>query len=311
VEVQTQAQPEVPEAPETTSQQPDAPKPQQQAEVAQTVTRGTQEQAAAVAAQAPMHRGASKPAPEKQGVQPEAQRSGDKPQSTLAGDKSDERFTQAPAQTAAAQSQPQTQAAAQAQVAVTSEVVEVKAETPQAPADSTGAEAKATTEVASAAEQSRSVETPKASQPATPPRVDVEQFVDRLVRFARVVSGRVESSVEMRLNPPELGSVKLSMSVREGELRMAMQTTTEAARQVISQNISQLRAALTAQGFAVGQMDVEVGHSFADAQTFQEQQSGRSAPTPRAYAAETEVTPDEAPPRWIGNGMGRYLNLVA
>ena len=115
----------------------------------------------------------------------------------------------------------------------------------------------------------------------------------------------------MRLNPPELGSVRLTMTMNEGELRMSMQTTTESARQVIAQNLDGLRATLVEQGYDVARLSVSVGDGFA------EQQAAQSDAQPRHHTrgqggtmpeVETEAASD---PVAVSLVNSRYLDMVA
>ena len=164
---------------------------------------------------------------------------------------------------------------------------------------------------ASASETVERTETPGVDGRGVLPRVDTADFVDRVVRFVRTMIGREQSSVEMRLHPPELGNVRLSMSVNDGELRMALETSTEAARQIVADNVEHLRGTLVQQGYDVTRVDVSLGHDFAETQTSHsdaepEHFTGGSADT----ASDTDATSPGEPPRsWVHTS--RYLDVVA
>ena len=168
--------------------------------------------------------------------------------------------------------------------------------------------------VMTAGPASETVERPAGPEVETRPsgvRVDMAGFVDRVVRFVRTMTSREESSVEMRLHPPELGNVRLSMSMNHGELRMTLETSTEAARQIIAGNVGQLRTTLAQQGYDVTRVDVSVGQGFAETQT------SHSDPEPEHFSHgrsdtsfETDVAfASERPMAWVYTS--RYLDLVA
>ena len=194
---------------------------------------------------------------------------------------------------------------------IATEPVPTNVETIDRPVETHQGEDKGTVELGPVGEGTGGVDLSEVVKPAPTPELNMAQFVDRVVRFVRTMVGRNESSLEMRLNPPELGSVKLSMTMKAGELRMALQTSTEAARQVIAQNLDGLRSALVQHGFEVDRLDVSVGEQFAEGQTAQ------SDPEPEHFArgdadapSETEDASD-AEPVLVSVATNRYLDLVA
>ena len=195
---------------------------------------------------------------------------------------------------------------------VVAETTTVTVETSGRDADARDGESRTPVELGPAAESVERGETSKPDAAAETPKLDMSRFVDRVVRFTRTMVGRDTSSLEMRLNPPELGSVRLAMTMKEGELRMTMQTTTEAARAVIAQHLDGLRTTLVQQGYDVARLEVSVGDSFI------EQQAAQSDAQPRHFTRGQQQTMPgmdgetaDAAPSVLSLYTSRYLDMVA
>jgi len=215
-----------------------------------------------------------------------------------------------PIEEAAAEPQP-TVTPTTSQVAVAVDAAPAAVETTRQPADAREGESRATVELGPTMEVAARAETSKPDAPAAATELDPSRFVDRVVRFVRTMVGRNESSLEMRLNPPELGSVRLTMTMKEGELRMAMQTTTESARQVIAQHLDGLRATLVQQGYDVARLEVSVGGDFVEQQAAQSDAQPRHFTRGQGGAMPTTDGEAETEPVAVSLANSRYLNLVA
>jgi flagellar hook-length control protein FliK len=141
--------------------------------------------------------------------------------------------------------------------------------------------------------------------------MDAGEFADRVMKFVHASVDREQSSLQMRLHPPELGSVRLTLSVKEGEVRLAMETSTEAARQVITQNLDTLRNTLVQQGYEVGRMDVSLAGSFSQPQNAdRELNPGRPTGNAAAGPAEAESVAEDTPVA-RGSSARWHIDLVA
>ena len=86
--------------------------------------------------------------------------------------------------------------------------------------------------------------------------------VDR-VRFLQRVSGAFQAAdqqggqIRLRLSPPELGSMKLELTVRDGVMTAHVQTETEAARHMLLDNLPQLRDRLADHNIKIDHFNVE------------------------------------------------------
>src|SRR5690606_39939299 len=92
-------------------------------------------------------------------------------------------------------------------------------------------------------------------QPAsaeTEPRghVDPSRFVNRVSRAFQAAEQR-GGVVQLRLSPPELGAMRIELSVQQGVLSARLETETPAAKSVLLDNLPALRDRLAAQDIAV------------------------------------------------------------
>jgi len=111
-----------------------------------------------------------------------------------------------------------------------------------------------------------SAATPGAEQPPNASPVAVRQMLDPAsvnqaqlldhVTQAIQVSHQNGHEVRIRLSPPELGSLQIDVSVKNGALSARLETQNSAAQQVLSDNLPQLREALAQQGMTVDRIDV-------------------------------------------------------
>ena len=84
--------------------------------------------------------------------------------------------------------------------------------------------------------------------------------------------------MRLRLSPPELGSVRLEVSVKNGVLTAHAQTETTQARDALVDNLPALRARLAEQNIQVDQFDVDLFDSSGGGTSNQSQGNGDSSP---------------------------------
>jgi flagellar hook-length control protein FliK len=70
--------------------------------------------------------------------------------------------------------------------------------------------------------------------------------------------GNNEGEMKLRLSPPELGAVKLEVSYREGVLHARLETESTSTRNVIMENLPQLKERLAEQNVRIETFDVNV-----------------------------------------------------
>jgi flagellar hook-length control protein FliK len=122
---------------------------------------------------------------------------------------------------------------------------------------------------------------------------DQVRFIERVARAFRVTEGR-EGLVRLRLNPPELGSLKVEIRLQSGALTAHLEAETPQARSLLVDNLSMLRERLAEHGVRIEQFDVDLAdrHSGGSYQRPDHDASGsanRQATTERNNAPQREA----------------------
>jgi flagellar hook-length control protein FliK len=89
------------------------------------------------------------------------------------------------------------------------------------------------------------------------PHVDPARFVSRVARAVQTAHER-GTPLQLRLSPPELGTMRLELTVRGGALTASIETDNANARQVLLDNLPALRDRLAEQSVRIERFDVDV-----------------------------------------------------
>lgn len=176
------------------------------------------------------------------------------------------------------------------------------ADTASAPADESAAPTPHLHSASHNQQQSQGLEAGQANVQA--PQADAESHMSTIdrTRFVQRVANAFRSAqnsdgpIQMRLSPPELGSLRIEIAVRNGVLSANLETETADARRVLLDNLPALRQRLAEQEIRIEKFEVDIrregGHSDgqAGAQDRQaQQQSQRAAAQNRI---RTQTTPE-------------------
>ncbi len=154
---------------------------------------------------------------------------------------------------------------------------------------------------------------PEANEESRP--IDQARFVRRVARAFRTMSDRVDS-VRLRLNPPELGALRLEITVRNGVMTARMEAETVTARNLLLDNLPALRERLAEQDIKIDRFDVDLmdrssgglrQQSADDANS-----DGSGGRGPSRSGTETQSDSDTGSERVAVNrpGEGSQLNVV-
>jgi len=91
------------------------------------------------------------------------------------------------------------------------------------------------------------------------PEVNPTDLADRVSNAIRL-SHQNGRQLRIRLHPPELGALQIEISARDGVLTARLEVQTPSTRQVILENMSLLRDALSQNGMAVERISVQLAH---------------------------------------------------
>ncbi|MBN2477102.1 MAG: flagellar hook-length control protein FliK [Pirellulales bacterium] len=158
---------------------------------------------------------------------------------------------------------------------------------------------------------------PQESHPAAEPeQVDRVRFVQRVARAFQAMGER-NGSVRLRLSPPELGALRLEISVRDGTLTARVEAESATARSLLLDNLPALRDRLAQQDIKIEQFNVDLtGRSAgglpdqtADHTPSHHREGGGGSPQGGHNVGNTEEEP--APRRTVSrSGEGSQLNVV-
>jgi flagellar hook-length control protein FliK len=146
-----------------------------------------------------------------------------------------------------------------------------------------------------------------------PVPVDTARFLSRVAKAFLSAQQRDGNEVRLRLSPPELGSLRLQVSVQDGVMVARMETETEAARSSLVNNLPDLRERLAEQGIRVERFDIDLmqrpSTGTPDRPSDPQQQN---EPQPLRPLRSQQSISDAPTPTTLGNnwnGQGR-LNVI-
>jgi len=125
------------------------------------------------------------------------------------------------------------------------------------------------------------------------PTVDRARFVQRVGGAIRSAQQR-DGQIQLRLSPPELGTLRINIVMKEGVLTAHLETETAAARTVLLDNLPTLRQRLAEQEIRIEKFDVDVGregHQQTDNREADDRQTNHS----RSQEHRPSSTHDQAP----------------
>jgi flagellar hook-length control protein FliK len=131
------------------------------------------------------------------------------------------------------------------------------------------------------------------------PPVDSSRFVGRVAKAFQTAQDR-GGTLQLRLSPPELGSLRLELTVKDGVMSAALQTENANARRLLLDHLPALRDRLAEQNIRVDRFDVDVRREGtsgqADARGSQQQQFQQpDQPSPRQPAPTVQQKQDSSP----------------
>ena len=85
----------------------------------------------------------------------------------------------------------------------------------------------------------------------------MERFIGRVAKALGAAQQRGQA-LQVRLSPPELGHLRIELTIQQGVLSASLETETTAARNVLLDNLPALRDRLAEQGIRVERFDVDV-----------------------------------------------------
>ena len=160
-------------------------------------------------------------------------------------------------------------------------------------------------------------------QTVTQTQIDVESILRQISQMTRVSVTQAQSSIEMQLNPENLGKVYLQVISKEGAITAQIAAQNEAVKEILESQIAVLKENMNQQGMKVEAIEVTVAsHEFernleenqdnpAKEQQETEKSSRRSINLNQLDELEGLMSEEEALVAKIMQENGNSVNLTA
>lgn len=165
--------------------------------------------------------------------------------------------TPAPATTAAAL---QGQATSSA-VGKVGRVAAVRSATPSAPRATPAPAAPTAAAHGRGATRRVTANAARPAKPTAPPTSKNDANTERILRVLRSQISENRARATLRLDPPELGTVKLHLDLRQDVLALRIDTATGAAHRLLSEHVESLRQGLEAAGIQLERVEIRAPES--------------------------------------------------
>jgi hypothetical protein len=95
-----------------------------------------------------------------------------------------------------------------------------------------------------------------ALKPAAAESAEREARIERIVRLIRGEIGRERSRATLRLDPPELGTIRMHMDLQKDRLLLRVDTQSDVAHRLLTEDVEALRAALAQSGIHLEKVEI-------------------------------------------------------
>jgi flagellar hook-length control protein FliK len=125
------------------------------------------------------------------------------------------------------------------------------------------------------------------------PRVDPARFIGRVAKAFHTAQER-GGTLQIRLSPPELGAMRLELTVKDGVMAATLETENSSAKRVLLEHLPALRERLAEQNIRVDRFDVDVRREGAggqaDPRAAQDQQQPQHGHSERRQPRASQVS---------------------
>jgi flagellar hook-length control protein FliK len=118
--------------------------------------------------------------------------------------------------------------------------------------------------------------------------------------------------MQIRLDPPELGTLHVSVKVQDGVISASFQTSNDEATRLLSHTLGQLKQSLEMQGLSVERLQVHRASASEDSNSKSNQDGGRQGGDDDRTAQQEQQHRQMMRRLWRRAALGRdELDLVA
>ncbi len=98
------------------------------------------------------------------------------------------------------------------------------------------------------------------SDSASPEKVRSSRIMGQIVEKASILSLPNRTHVRITLSPASLGTVEIKLTLQDAQIHGAIAVESAATKQIIEQNIQQLKDTLNEQGISIDEIDISLKH---------------------------------------------------
>jgi flagellar hook-length control protein FliK len=132
----------------------------------------------------------------------------------------------------------------------------------------------------------------ESAKPVTLPSgtiVQEEEVIRQLTERFQISSKNMDSKINIKLHPAELGELKIDLTVKEGSIRANIVAQSQQTLEILEKNIPKLKALLENQGFSIDQISVTAeSESVNDFDLFDRQLFSQNDYTPKNQKGRRE-----------------------
>ena len=132
------------------------------------------------------------------------------------------------------------------------------------------------------------------------------RVINQIINKVSLRSNGPQNEIKIRLDPPSLGTIRMNVSTAGDSVRTVVIAENHAVKQIIENNLTQLKDSMQGQGLKVDSFTVLVGGNEGQAGQQNTSQEGRSNFARLPYAEQNNVPETLAENRVVGDK--RILN---
>jgi flagellar hook-length control protein FliK len=124
---------------------------------------------------------------------------------------------------------------------------------------------------------------------------------------------RGERVIRLQLRPPDLGSLRIEMDMKDNVLKLGMITENSSVKETLLSNIHELRESLVEQGVRLERLDIQIGYNFDQslAQSKEGLKEGNGEGAGGGQVLADEAHEDTSPGMWVRATGDHLLDLMA
>ena len=122
--------------------------------------------------------------------------------------------------------------------------------------------------------------------------VQEDEVIQQLNNKLQISSRHMDSRINIKLHPAELGSLKIDLTVKEGSIRANVVAQSQHTSEILEKNMAKLKSVLESHGFTVDEISITAeSESVSDFDLFDRQLFSHNDYTPQAQKGRREDEP--------------------